>query len=126
MYIEVSSLIMLALIIFEGIYMLVKYLQNEQRRKVEKEYKDKIEALTPEPTPEDIRRALQKALETPPHLQDSVNLLKRLLDERNITYDDEGDIIWYFDEDLPLKEMTEEYANKVIDNFLEAIKNAEN
>lgn len=118
MYIEVSSLIMLVLIIFSGVYLLVKHIQNEERRKVEKEYKEKIEALKPEPTREDIQLALKKALETPTELQDSVNLLKRLMDKRNIPYEDESDIVWYFDEDLPLKELTDEYANKVIDKFL--------
>lgn len=123
MYIEVSSLIMLALIIFSGVYLLVKHIQNEERRKVEKEYKEKIEALKPEPTREDIQLALKKALETPTELQDSVNLLKRLMDKRNIPYEDESDIVWYFDEDLPLKELTAEYANKVIDDYLEAMNN---
>ena len=123
MYIEVSSLIMLALIIFSGVYLLVKHIQNEERRKIEKEYKEKIEALKPEPTREEIRLALQKALETPPELQESINLLKRLMDERGIPYEDESDIVWYFDEDLPLKELTDEYANKVIDDYLEAMNN---
>ena len=123
MYIEISSIIMLGLIIFSGVYLLVKHLQNEERRKVEKEYKEKIEALKPEPTREDIQLALKKALETPPELQDSVNLLKRLMDKRNIPYEDERDIMWFFDEDLPLKELTEEHANKVIDEYLKAINN---
>ena len=123
MYIEVSSLIMLALIIFSGVYLLVKHIQNEERRKVAKEYKEKIEALKPEPTREDIQLALKKAHETPTELQDSVNLLKRLMDKRNIPYEDESDIVWYFDEDLPLKELTDEYANKVIDDYLEAMNN---
>ena len=109
---------MLGLIIFSGVYMLVKYLQNEERRKLESEYKDKLEAMTPQLTPEDIQRITQDALKTPPELQDSVNLLKRLMDERNIPYEDESDILWYFDEDLPLKELTAEYANLVIDKYL--------
>lgn len=60
---------------------------------------------------------------TPHELRDSVELLKRLMDERNLAYSDDSDIIWYFEEDLPLKELTEKYANQVIDNFLKSVEN---
>ena len=74
-----------------------------------------IKSIPPKTTPKNI-------YETPPELRDSVELLKRLMYERNLAYSDDSDIIWYFDEDLPLKELTEEYANQVIDNFLKSVE----
>ncbi len=51
-------------------------------------------------------------------MHDSIRLLRCLMDERQLSYDDDADLMWFFDEDLPLKELTEDYANEVIDNWL--------
>lgn len=65
-------------------------------------------------TEENIKNALEFAVK----MQDSILLLEHLMDSKGLAYCDDSDVIYYFDEDLPLKELTEKYAIQVIDNFL--------
>ena len=52
---------------------------------------------------------------------ESLELIKKSLNNHNIEYD--SNVRWDYSQYLPLKELTEEYANKVIDEYNKAIIN---
>lgn len=53
---------------------------------------------------------------------EGMEIIKDSLNKRGIVYDSDV-VIWDYSYYLPLKELTEEYANKVIDDYLEAMNN---
>lgn len=117
MYIEIGGLVFIILLTALAVYLIMNYVKNEEIRKIKQENSNNKNKEMPDINDIKINISIE------PELQDSVALLKRLLDKRNLAYSDDSDIIWYFDEDLPLKELTEEYANQVIDNFLKSVEN---
>ena len=116
MYIEIGGLVFIILLTALAVYLIMNYVKNEEMRKFKQENSNNKKEEMP-----DIKD-IKINIPIEPELQDSVALLKRLMDERNLPYNDDSDIVWFFDEDLPLKKLTKEYTNKVIDNYLEEIK----